>query len=35
MRNLSSVLEGDGISEFIEALQKNYDETMMEQMLGE
>ncbi|KAF8913492.1 hypothetical protein CPB85DRAFT_1375562 [Mucidula mucida] len=35
LRNLSSVIEGDGLGEFIDALQKNDDETTMEQMLQE
>ncbi|KAF9009178.1 peptide chain release factor 1 [Hymenopellis radicata] len=35
LRNLSSVMEGDGLGEFIDALQKNDDETTMEQMLQE
>ncbi|KIY63418.1 peptide chain release factor 1 [Cylindrobasidium torrendii FP15055 ss-10] len=33
LMNLSSVLEGDGLGNFLTALQKNYRESLMEQML--
>jgi peptide chain release factor 1 len=33
--NLTSVLEGDGLQDFIDALKKNYNETIMEDMLGD
>lgn len=33
--NLSSVLEGDGLHDFIEALKKDYEEGIMEDMLRE
>lgn len=34
LKNLSSVLEGDGVQDFIDALQKDHAETVMEDMLS-
>ena len=31
--NLSSCLEGDGLQEFLDALHKNYIETILEEMV--
>jgi hypothetical protein len=33
--NLSSVLEGDGLQEFIDALKKHHNETIMDDILGD
>ncbi|KAF9465849.1 hypothetical protein BDZ94DRAFT_1319841 [Collybia nuda] len=35
LMNLSSVMEGDGLHEFLEALKKDHDETILEDMLNE
>ncbi|KAG6881667.1 hypothetical protein C0993_000483 [Termitomyces sp. T159_Od127] len=34
LKNLSSVLEGDGLQDFIYELQKNHDESVLEDMLS-
>ncbi|RDB26689.1 Peptide chain release factor 1 [Hypsizygus marmoreus] len=34
LKNLSSVLEGDGLQDFLDALQKDHDETVLEDMLS-
>jgi peptide chain release factor 1 len=33
--NLGSVLEGDGLEDFLDALRRDHDETTMEDMLHE
>jgi peptide chain release factor 1 len=33
LMNLSAVMEGDGLQEFIDAMQKDHDENVMEEMI--
>jgi peptide chain release factor 1 len=35
IRNLSSVMEGDGLQEFVSALQQDHEETQLEDLLEE
>lgn len=35
LMNLSSVMEGDGLQDFLDALKKDHDETVLEDMLSE
>lgn len=35
LMNLSSVMEGDGLQDFLDALKKDHDETILEDMLNE
>ena len=34
LMNLTGVIEGDGLNEFIDAMMKNHDETAMEDIVG-
>jgi peptide chain release factor 1 len=35
VKNLVSVMEGDGLRSFVDALKKDYDESLVEDMLEE
>lgn len=35
LKNLSSVMEGDGLQDFIDSLQKDHDESVLEDMLSD
>jgi hypothetical protein len=35
LKNLSSVLEGDGLEDFIDALKKDHDESVLEDMISD